>query len=123
MDKDQIKTLLRCIVFGFIWIAITAGVGMLIVDLAGYNFKDVMFIEGIVLVILGLFASVSGNPMGLCIQALGNSNSQYVANTNLQIAKVDLERKTNIKTTIKMSISTVALVMGGILSILVSFLT
>ncbi|ATD55508.1 hypothetical protein [Clostridium chauvoei] len=123
MDKDQIKTLLKCAMFGIIWIAITATIAILMMNLTRYNFKDVMFIEGIVLVILGLFASVSGNPMGLCIQALGNSNSQYVANANMQITKLDTEKAhRNAKTTIRMGISTVALIIGGILSMVISFI-
>ncbi|CDG02215.1 Putative uncharacterized protein [Clostridium chauvoei JF4335] len=109
--------------FGIIWIAITATIAILMMNLTRYNFKDVMFIEGIVLVILGLFASVSGNPMGLCIQALGNSNSQYVANANMQITKLDTEKAhRNAKTTIRMGISTVALIIGGILSMVISFI-
>jgi len=45
----------------------------------------------ITVIILGALSSIGGNPMGLSLQALGQTNAQYVANANLEVTKKEKE--------------------------------
>jgi hypothetical protein len=54
-----------------------------------FNLKDVQFVIGLLLLIMLIFSNISGNSMGLSLQALGDINSQYVANVNLEACKKD----------------------------------
>ena len=47
--------------------------------------------------------------MGLSMQGLGQTNSQYIANANLQVTKMEKDKAKIIKTTVAVGLSTVSL--------------
>ncbi|MEW8995171.1 hypothetical protein [Clostridium sp.] len=122
MDKSQIKSLIKCVVWGIIWSIILVLIGLGIVNFTTYNLKDVLFIEGIILVILGVSSFLGGNPTGLSLQGLGQTNAQYIANANLEVTRMEKEKTTTIKNNFKASINTVSLVMGGVICIIINFI-
>ena len=60
--------------------------------------------------------------MGLSMQGLGQTNSQYIANANLQVTKMEKDKAKIIKTTVAVGLSTVSLVTGGVLIIVINFI-
>jgi predicted membrane protein len=123
MDKVQIKSLIKCVIWGGIWPIILVLIGLLIVNFTTYNLKDVLFIEGIILVILGGLSLVGGNPLGLSLQAMGQNSAQYVANANLEVTKMEKEKNTNrIKSNLRTSINMVSLIIGGVICIVINFI-
>lgn len=121
MDKDVIGKIGKCLVFGVIWALILFVVAVVITKATNFTLKDVLFVEGILFVLAGVMASIGGNSMGLSLQGLGQNNAQYTANANLEVAKMERER-TSVKTTISMGLSTVALIIGGVLVIILNFI-
>ena len=121
MDNSIVKRLLKCGLFGLLWFIILVILALLIVNFKKYNFNDVLFIEGMILVVIGVLSSLGGNPMGLSLQSLGQMNSQYVAKANLEVSKRE-KSKTSLKTTLSISLSMAAFVIGGLISILASFI-
>ena len=123
MNKSQIKPLIKCIVWGILWAIVFILIGFVIVNFTSYSLKDVLFIEGIVLVALGALSSIGGNPTGLSLQALGQNNAQYVANANLEVTKMEKQRHhDNIKTNLRSSFNIVSLIIGGSICIVINFL-
>ncbi|WP_346936430.1 hypothetical protein [Clostridium sp.] len=122
MDKSQIKSLIKCVVWGIIWSIILVLIGLGIVNFTTHNLKDVLFVEGIILVILGVSSFLGGNPTGLSLQGFGQTNAQYIANANLEVTRMEKEKTTTIKNNFKTSINTVSLVMGGIICIIINFI-
>ncbi|WP_346917214.1 hypothetical protein [Clostridium sp.] len=123
MDKSQIKSLIKCVVWGIIWSIILVLIGLCIVKFTTHNLKDVLFIEGIILVIWGGMAFVGGNPMGISLQGMGQINAQYIANANLEVTKMEKEKTaTPIKNSFKASINIVSLVIGGLICIIINFI-
>lgn len=122
MGKSQISSLIKCVVWGIIWSIILVLIGLGIVHFTTYNLKDILFIEGIILVILGVSSFLGGNPTGLSLQGLGQTNAQYIANANLEVTKMEKEKTNTIKNNFKTSISTVSLVIGGIICIIINFI-
>lgn len=122
MDKSVLKTIVKCAVFGIIWAIILFGIALLITKVKGYELKDVLFIEGMLIVVAGVLSSVGGNPMGLSMQGLGQQNSQYIANANLEVTRMEKDKTKNIKSTIRMGLSTFSLVFGGVLIIVINFI-
>lgn len=121
MNKDQMKLLLKVFIGGCIWCVIAIVIGIEIRIKFGYNLNDVIFVEGILLIIIGLLSSIGGNPSGLSFQGLGNLNTQYVSNINLEITRKEREKVKNaLKTTISIGCSIMTLVIGGILSIIIN---
>lgn len=121
MDNSIVKRLLKCGLFGLLWFIILVILALLIVNFKKYNFNDVLFVEGMILVVIGVLSSLGGNPMGLSLQSLGQMNSQYVANANLEVSKREKSRA-SLKTTLSISLSMAAFVIGGLISILASFI-
>jgi len=97
-------------------------IGLGIVHFTSHNLKDILFIEGIILVILGVSSFLGGNPTGLSLQGLGQTNAQYIANANLEVTKMEKEKTNTIKNNFKTNISTVSLVIGGIICIIINFI-
>jgi hypothetical protein len=122
MGKSQISSLIKCFIWGIIWSIILVLIGLGIVHFTTYNLKDILFIEGIILVILGVSSFLGGNPTGLSLQGLGQTNAQYIANANLEVTRMEKEKTNTIKNNFKTSISTVSLVIGGIICIIINFI-
>lgn len=122
MEKSILKTIGKCVIFGIIWGIVLFGVALIITNFKDYELRDVLFVEGIIFVVGGVLSSIGGNPMGLSMQGLGENNAQYIANANLEVSKMEKDKTNNIKTTISAGLSTVSLIIGGLLVIAINFI-
>ena len=122
MEKSILKTIGKCVIFGIIWGRVLFGVALIITNFKDYELRDVLFVEGIIFVVGGVLSSIGGNPMGLSMQGLGQNNAQYIANANLEVSKMEKDKTNNIKTTISAGLSTVSLIIGGLLVIAINFI-
>lgn len=122
MDKDILKSIRKCAMFGVVWAILLFVIAFLITTLKDYNLKDVLFIEGIAFVAFGILSCIGGNPLGLSIQGLGQNNAQYITNSNLQVSKLEKANTKNIKTTLSIGLNTFSLVLAGILLITINFI-
>ena len=93
MNKNLLKSLEKCILWGVIWSIILFIIANILVNLKGFLLKDVLFIEGIIFIMLGIFSCIGGNPMGLSLQSLGQNNAQYNTNANLEVSKMENSNK------------------------------
>ncbi|WP_066894515.1 hypothetical protein [Clostridium nigeriense] len=122
MKDERVLTLTKSLVWGLIWLIIASIVGFILTKfMTSRSFQDILFIEGLVLIFAGIFASISGDPRGVSMQGLGQNNAQYINNANLEVARMEKE-KVHIKTDIKFALSTFSLVIGGILSVALTFI-
>lgn len=122
MKNRIINILVKSIIWGLVWLGLAALIGFIITKFSpDKSFENILFIEGLVLVFGGIFASISGDPMGLSMQGLGQNNAQYITNANLEIAKMEKE-KSGANIDIGFSLSTFSLLIGGILSVIITFL-
>lgn len=123
MSKKNFMLLLKLILCGLIWFAFSIGIGVLLINIFNFDFKDIIFVEGILLILIGIFSAIGGNAIGASIQGFGQVNAQYIANANLEIIKENQSKTSDImKTTISIGFSTVSLIIGGILSIILTFI-
>ena len=122
MEKSILKAIGKCVIFGIIWGIVLFGVALIITNFKDYELRDVLFVEGIIFVVGGVLSSIGGNPMGLSMQGLGQNNAQYIANANLEVSKMEKDKTNNIKTTISAGLSTVSLIIGGLLVIAINFI-
>ena len=122
MEKSILKTIGKCVIFGIIWGIVLFGVALIITNFKDYELRDVLFVEGIIFVVGGVLSSIGGNPMGLSMQGLGQNNAQYIANANLEVSKMEKDKTNNIKSTISAGLSTVSLIIGGLLVIAINFI-
>ena len=121
MEISKSKQLLKCVFAGVIWFLVAIGTSFLTIRFTGYSFKDILFVGGILLIIIGALSSIGGNPMGLSLQSLGQVNSQYISNANLEVTKKE-KSSYDFKTTLSFGVSMVALIIGGVLSIFLSLI-
>ena len=88
-----------------------------------YEFKDILFVGGILSLGIGILSIFSGDSMGLSLQGLGNINAQYISNANIK--GIELERKSKkegIKNNIKIYFGTINIFISGVIMILISIL-
>ena len=123
MNKRENKPLVKYIFFEILLSVILLLIGLAIVYFTNYNFKDVLFVEGMVVIILGIFSGISGNSTGLSLQGMGQNNAQYVSNTNLETLKMEKEKtKNNLNTNIRIGLNMVSLIIGGAICIIIEFI-
>lgn len=122
MNKTLLKSLEKCILWGVSWAIILFIIANILVNLKGFLLKDVLFIEGIIFIMLGLFACIGGNPMGLSLQSMGQNSAQYTSNANLEVSKMESINKSNFKNTISVSINTVSLILAGIVCLIINYI-
>ncbi|MEG1797375.1 MAG: hypothetical protein RR262_12835 [Clostridium sp.] len=123
MDKSQMESLIKCVVWGILWSIIFILIGFIIANFTPYILKDVLFVEGMLVIIVAASSSISGNPLGLSLQALGENNAQYVANANLEVTKMEKQKQHhNFKTDLRSSLNAVSLIIGGVICIVINFI-
>ncbi|VYT88975.1 hypothetical protein [Clostridium tertium] len=66
MKNSRIKLFIKSLVFAFIWLIVLSIVALFITNITSYkSFEDVLFIEGLVLIFIGLFSSISADSIAL----------------------------------------------------------
>ena len=123
MSKSLFKSIGMFILLSILWSAFLFLIAFILVNIKDYILKDVLLIESIIFVVFGGFASISGNPKGLSIKAMGQSNAQYSGNANLEITRMESEKTKNyIEITVKNGMIRISLLFSGIVCMIVSFL-
>jgi hypothetical protein len=123
VDKSELKPLINCAIWGILWSIIFILIGFIIANFTSYILKDVLFVEGMLVVIIAASSSISGNPLGLSLQALGQNSAQYVANANLEVTKMEKQKQHNtFKTNLRSSLNAVSLFIGGVICIVINFM-
>lgn len=123
MNQKIFKSFIKSIFLGILWSIILVMIGLVVESFNNYTFKDVLFVESIILIILALFSAMSGNPTGLSLQGMGQNNAQYIANSNLEISRIENEKsKRNLKIMVNIGFSAVSLIVGGVIGIIVDFI-
>ena len=118
---NSFKPIFKCVFFGLIWTLVSFCIALGIKSFTAYNLQDILFVEGMILIGLAILSSVSGNSNGLSLSGLGQSNAQYVMSANLEVTKKERSIN-NLKADFKMGLSSMALVLGGVFSIVLNFL-
>ena len=96
MSKHILKLFLKQMFWIIVQVIVLLAIGIGLSEIKGYSIKDVIFVEGIIVIILALFTSMQGNPMGLSIQSMGQNNAQINSNNNIKIKEIE-EKKTKNK--------------------------
>ena len=122
MKDNRINLVIKSFLWGIAWFGVAVLLGFIITKVTAYkNFENILFIEGIILVFVGIFASISGDPMGLSMQGLGQNSAQYSASANLEVTKMERE-KSNRKLDVALAVSTFSLILGGVFSAGLTFI-
>lgn len=121
MNKPLISSISKTLIFAVLWGLLGLIVGIILVKSKGYNLKDVLFIEGIILIAIGVLSSLGGNSTGLSMKGMGMNNASLISYANLEITKKERE-KNPMKQTILFGLSSLSLICGGLLLILINFI-
>ncbi|WP_024615788.1 hypothetical protein [Clostridium sp. Ade.TY] len=124
MQKYEVFQRCKCLIIYFL---ILISLSFFISVIANYIYSDVLLILGIIFSIIGGFSIYDGTHIGNGINTLGQSNSQYVSQANLEMThheKESLDRANNaLRTTIfDVKFHSVELMLSGILCIIISLI-
>lgn len=123
MIKNNSKSLRKFILIfiaNLVSLFLIAGV---ISSLRGFHLKDVLFIEGILILMIVLFSSIGGKNQSLSLQEFGQVNPQYFANIVLENNIAEKERivsASNIQ--INMDLISSSILIGSIVVLISSYL-
>lgn len=129
MPKSVAKSAMLSVLFSLIILGIGYVIAVLIANRSGYQLQDVLFVEGIIVIAIGLMLSMKGNPSGVSLQGLGQQNANQTASWNLEVTRIERDNTSYYKNFLQHSVlefafSNLVITLGGLLIILFSiFLT
>lgn len=123
MNKKNLKNLSKILVISLTSLIIALSLGQFISSFQGCHFRDIIFVEGIAILMMGLFSSIGGNPMSLSLQDFGQINPQWLANISLETNEIDRKRIVDsCKVTLNVDIINISLMLGGTIILIISFI-
>lgn len=125
MVKSRLKIIFLMIIYSLIFVGVGYLIGILISHWLGYKFQDVMFVEGILVAIVGLFSMMKGNPSGISMHEIGQNYAQFVGTLNLEVTVHERQSTDYYKNFLKHSVVELAfsgftIILGGVLIVLFS---
>lgn len=124
MNNNILKIIYKCIAWSILILSLILISAYAIAQHNNYLYANVLFIESIICIMIGIFASISsGNPLSLSFQTIEQNNSQFKALETLQSTDTEeAKTKTLDNITIVSNISTISLIISGLLGIILSYL-
>jgi hypothetical protein len=123
MKSYALKFLSKIFFFGVIMALIFVGIAVLISNKKGYLLRDVLFIQGMGIIFLGILASISENPLGFSLFGLGRINTQLINNVHPDATKMKESKFGNpTKITFNHTIATVSFIVSGIICVIVNYI-
>lgn len=123
MNTNIFKTICKCISWSIFILSLILLSAYIITCYKNYLFENVLFVESIIIIMFGFFASISGNSSGLYFQTAEQNSSQFKALETLKITEIEKEKTKGLDNlNIISSISTVSLVFSGLLGVIASYL-
>ena len=123
MIKNNLKSFKSFILIFMVSLVVFYFLGSIISNLKGFNFRDVIFVEGIIVLMGVIFSSIDGSPQGLTLQEFGQINPQYFANIILETKVREgkgLIEISNVK--INIDLISMAIVLGATITLISSFI-
>ena len=119
----KVMALLRYGLYILIWNIIAGFIALIISNNSTLIYKDAIFIEGILLIIVGFFSSMRGTPIS-SINLIGqDTGSSYNNYTNLEAARREQEKPVNkLKKNLSIGVSYITLIIGGLITMLIGCL-
>lgn len=111
--KKGAKYLLSILVYSIILYTIA----IINSNIINCEIKNILFIEGIIIVMIGIFSGIEGDSKGASLQGLGQNNTQYISNANLEVSKLIKQSKVG---NFYYNYNTISLIISGIIMILIS---
>lgn len=122
MNTFKLKSITKTLSYGLMWLGISLFVALIIKNTLNFSMSDVLFLEGLGLLIITGLSSVSGDPIGLGLQSYQLKHPFDIEEKNYDI---NPNEKGNLNIVLKKSVlfSTTAapLFIGGILTILTNY--
>ncbi|MDU3723132.1 MAG: hypothetical protein E7G24_08025 [Clostridium celatum] len=119
----KVMALLRYGLYILLWAIIAGVIALIISNNSTLIYKDAIFIEGILLIIVGFFSSMRGTPIS-SINLIGqDTGSSYNNYTNLEAARREQEKPVNkLKKNLSIGVSYITLIIGGLITMLIGCL-
>lgn len=106
--QNIFKQLCKC----FILFILLLGISFIIINLKGYNLKDVLFIEGLTIVIGALLSTIDDNSMGFYLRSFEEKMISDLFNIN---------KDNKIRTSISIDSKSLSILIVGLLTLVLSF--
>lgn len=120
MMNDNMKQLLKCLIRGIIIATICIIIGLLITNFSKFLLYNVLFIEGMILIVIGGISIVGGISAGNSLKTLGRDNTQYNTTLNYEIVKKENEiKKSGLSSNKGIPYDMISAVIAGLVCIVV----
>jgi hypothetical protein len=129
--RDRLKLFLRkasiMSIIGLVFAGVGMGVAWFIAEQTEYKLQDVAFVEGVIVIVIGLLASMKGNPSGLGLSSWGAKSSPQINFWNLEATvqereSTDYYNNFRNHSVVEFLFGRVTFILGGIFLVAISIL-
>ncbi len=120
MKNISTRTTLKLIVYGILWSIITLVIARVFTPLTSFYFKDVVFVEGLLMLVMSITSVINSKAFGMSFYILNQIHSQYISNTEFK----NNEDKFLISfknVNLQLFLSWIAIAIGGFINMLLIF--
>ncbi len=95
MRKDQLRSigrkLLSIMLFSIVLFALGLITAAILSNKTGQKMYDILTYEGLLLIIIGIFLAMKGNPSGINLNGMGSKNAQGISYLNQEVTRLERE--------------------------------
>ncbi len=125
--KQFVQKIILSFLYSLIYLAIGLLLAFLIFYIKDFHLVDILSVEGIILVLIGLLMTLKGNPSGINISNIGSENSAQTSFVDNEITAVDRNSrpyqngffKNNI---VEFGFGNITILLGGVWLVLAALL-
>ncbi|MFR1709981.1 MAG: hypothetical protein ACLSV2_13925 [Clostridium sp.] len=120
MKNISTRTTLKLIVYGILWSIITLVIARVFTPLTSFYFKDVVFVEGLLMLVMSITSVINSKAFGMSFYILNQIHSQYISNKEFK----NNEDKFLISfknVNLQLFLSWIAIAIGGFINMLLIF--
>lgn len=120
MKNISTRTTLKLIVYGILWSIITLVIARIFTPLTSFYFKDVVFVEGLLMLVMSITSIINSKAFGMSFYILNQIHSQCISNKELKNNEVEfLVSFKNVN--LQHFLSWITIAIGGFINILLIF--
>lgn len=107
----MLKKLFKCVAYGTILFILLLGIAFMIINLKDISLKDMLFIEGIIIVIGTLLSTIEDSQSGFYLRSF---EERIISDL------FDINKDNKIRTSISANTTSLSILIGGIITLIVS---
>ena len=120
MRNISVKTTLKLFIYGVLWSILTLIIANIFTPLTNFYFKDIVFIEGLLMLVMSITSAINSKTLGMSFYILNQIHSKYINNRDFKKEEDKIFNTFN-SINFHLFLNWISIAIGGFINILLIF--